>query len=89
MPSPASHPSKNSTVQHTEIFGDIGGMGLGGYISRENVEGGIWIMSVLFCSCVCFGNIGRRLALSRGKREKSFVSRTMGNGVTQKGSQGR
>jgi hypothetical protein len=89
MPSPASHPSKNSTVQHTEIFGDIGGMGLGGYISRESVEGGIWIMSVLFCSCVCFGNIGRRLALSRGKREKSFVSRTMGNGVTQKGSQGR
>ena len=46
-------------------------------------------MSVLFCSCVCFGNIGRRLALNRGKREKSFASRAMGNGVTPKESQER
>ena len=37
---------------------------LGAYVSRESIEGGIWILSVLFCSCVCFGNIGRRLALS-------------------------
>lgn len=33
--------------------------------SQETVETGIWIVSVLFCSCVCFGNIGRRLALNR------------------------
>ncbi|OAA56643.1 insig domain containing protein [Niveomyces insectorum RCEF 264] len=26
-------------------------------------EMAIWMLSVLFCSCVCFGNIGRRLAL--------------------------
>jgi hypothetical protein len=26
------------------------------------VESGVWMLSVLFCSCVCFGNIGRRLA---------------------------
>lgn len=31
--------------------------------SPETVSTGIWIVSVLFCSCVCFGNIGRRLAL--------------------------
>ncbi|VBB87124.1 Putative protein of unknown function [Podospora comata] len=31
---------------------------------REVVETGVWMLSVLFCSCVCFGNIGRRLALS-------------------------
>jgi hypothetical protein len=31
--------------------------------SQETIETGIWIVSVLFCSCVCFGNIGRRLAL--------------------------
>lgn len=31
--------------------------------SQETVETGIWIVSVLFCSCVCFGNIGRRLAI--------------------------
>jgi hypothetical protein len=67
MPSPASPGLKpNSTIAHTEILGDISvmGMDLGGYISRESIEGGIWILSVLFCSCVCFGNIGRRLALS-------------------------
>ena len=49
---------------------DMGG--LGKYVSRERLEGGIWILSVLFCSCVCFGNVGRRLALSGGPaaREK-------------------
>lgn len=31
----------------------------------STVETGIWMVSVLFCSCVCFGNVGRRLALSR------------------------
>merc|ERR1712224_692664 len=28
--------------------------------SQETVETGIWMLSVLFCSCLCFGNIGRR-----------------------------
>ncbi|KAL2182000.1 insulin-induced protein-domain-containing protein [Thermothelomyces heterothallicus CBS 202.75] len=40
------------------------GVLLGGLASRETIETGIWMLSVLFCSCVCFGNIGRRLALS-------------------------
>jgi len=40
------------------------GSALGGLASQETVETGIWILSVLFCSCVCFGNIGRRLALN-------------------------
>lgn len=36
---------------------------LGGLLARnETVESGVWMLSVLFCSCVCFGNIGRRLA---------------------------
>ncbi|RDA91905.1 hypothetical protein CP533_1307 [Ophiocordyceps camponoti-saundersi (nom. inval.)] len=34
---------------------------LGGLASQETVETGIWMLSVLFNSCVCFGNIGRRL----------------------------
>ncbi|KAK4200564.1 insulin-induced protein-domain-containing protein [Triangularia verruculosa] len=45
--------------------GYVTGMGtvkLGG--EREVIETGVWMLSVLFCSCVCFGNIGRRLALS-------------------------
>ncbi|KAK5653136.1 hypothetical protein OQA88_9235 [Cercophora sp. LCS_1] len=37
---------------------------LGGLARLETVETGIWMLSVLFCSCVCFGNIGRRLALN-------------------------
>jgi hypothetical protein len=47
---------------------DMGG--LGQYVSRESIEGGIWILSVLFCSCVCFGNVGRRLALSAGPKDR-------------------
>lgn len=73
MPSPATSTSgpRNTTVKHTRIWN--GGLGLGGYISRESVEGGIWILSVLFCSCVCFGNIGRRLTLS-GTGPRKFVA---------------
>ncbi|KAM7197871.1 putative insig domain containing protein, partial [Rhypophila sp. PSN 637] len=48
--------------------------GLGGlegwFASQENIEAGVWILSVLFCSCVCFGNIGRRLALNRSAAAK-------------------
>ncbi|KAK0637268.1 insulin-induced protein-domain-containing protein [Bombardia bombarda] len=36
-----------------------------GFASHERIETGIWMLSVLFCSCLCFGNIGRRLALNR------------------------
>ncbi|TVY16376.1 Protein NSG2 [Lachnellula arida] len=64
MPSPVL--STNSTTENHEMLADLNvmGMDLGGYINRENIEGAIWVLSVLFCSCVCFGNIGRRLALS-------------------------
>ncbi|KAG0645310.1 hypothetical protein D0Z07_8945 [Hyphodiscus hymeniophilus] len=65
MPSPTASLHINSTVGHNNIIRDDMG-GLGNYVSRESIEGGIWILSVLFCSCVCFGNVGRRLALSGG-----------------------
>ncbi|KAI1766055.1 insulin-induced protein-domain-containing protein [Hypoxylon sp. FL1150] len=35
-------------------------------VGQESVATGIWMMSMLFCCCVCFGNIGRWLALNRG-----------------------
>ena len=35
-----------------------------GIITYQNIGVWTWIASVLFCSCVCFGNIGRRLAFS-------------------------
>ena len=44
--------------------GGGGGGALGGLASQEMIETGVWMLSVLFCSCVCFGNIGRRLALN-------------------------
>jgi amino acid permease len=69
FPSPASA-SKNSTFSHQEIYREPGG----GYVKRESIEGAIWILSVLFCSCVCFGNIGRRLALS-GRKNKMVNGR--------------
>ncbi|KAI4918359.1 hypothetical protein J4E90_002743 [Alternaria incomplexa] len=34
-----------------------------GMISYENLAVVTWVGSVLFCSCVCFGSIGRRLAV--------------------------
>lgn len=42
-----------------------------GVVSYENLAIVTWVGSVLFCSCVCFGSIGRRLAVlekSGGKR---------------------
>lgn len=32
---------------------------------NQTIETGVWMLSVLFCSCLCFGNIGRRLFLGR------------------------
>lgn len=43
---------------------------LGGLAKQETVETGMWMLSVLFCSCVCFGNIGRRLTWSRSAATK-------------------
>jgi hypothetical protein len=34
-----------------------------GIVPVESISVAVWIASVLFCSCVCFGNIGRKLAL--------------------------
>jgi hypothetical protein len=84
MPSPAASTSnpRNNTVQHTRLTN-----GSLGYISRESIEGGIWILSVLFCSCVCFGNIGRRLALSgTGPRKPIPASVLKSNGSLKSSS---
>ncbi|KAI2470555.1 insulin-induced protein-domain-containing protein [Annulohypoxylon bovei var. microspora] len=35
-------------------------------ITQEQFGTIIWVMSILFCCCVCFGNIGRWIALNRG-----------------------
>lgn len=64
VPAPAGFSSEFLSRNHT---GNAGGepLMLGGLATQKTIETGIWVLSVLFCSCVCFGNIGRRLALNR------------------------
>lgn len=38
-------------------------------ITQEGIAVTTWISSVLFCACVCFGNIGRQLAMGGAQRE--------------------
>ncbi|ROT42797.1 hypothetical protein SODALDRAFT_375060 [Sodiomyces alkalinus F11] len=60
MPTPSVMPHRNASASEIHEVP----LSFGGFAKRETVEAGIWMLSVLFCSCVCFGNIGRRLALS-------------------------
>lgn len=56
--------------------GTTASAGATGYLAEAyrsgKVDSAIWVMSVLFCAVLCFGHIGRRLALLRRRaREKS------------------
>ena len=70
VPSPAPTTSKPSAAHfaNSTTFGTGFGQSTGeedflwGMLSYETLGVATWISSVLFCSCVCFGNIGRRLA---------------------------
>ncbi|KAK5003750.1 hypothetical protein LTR39_006342 [Cryomyces antarcticus] len=70
VPNPATRPNKalrNATGEgETGAGTGPGGGFVGGWVSYESIGVATWIASVLFCSCVCFGNIGRRLAPKRG-----------------------
>ncbi|KAJ4380197.1 hypothetical protein N0V86_004506 [Didymella sp. IMI 355093] len=61
LPSPSVPPSSNAThapsIPHPrpDLFAGI--------ISYDNLAVVTWVGSVLFCSCVCFGSIGRRLGV--------------------------
>ncbi|EFY88925.1 hypothetical protein J3458_008906 [Metarhizium acridum] len=60
MPAPSGLPTRNSSnAFHSDP------LALGGLATQETVETGVWMLSVLFCSCLCFGNIGRRLTWNR------------------------
>jgi len=95
MPSPTgvnTSRSPNTTIRHHSLTENSQGLAtsLGlGLVSTESVECGIWILSVLFCSCVCFGNIGRRLALKGIGRKNTSASipaanRERTNGTTER-----
>ncbi|GAO14172.1 uncharacterized protein UV8b_06584 [Ustilaginoidea virens] len=60
MPAPSGLPAQNASGW----FGSDART-LDGFAHQQAVETGVWILSVLFCSCVCFGNIGRRLTWNR------------------------
>lgn len=51
-------------------YNSTGSAHTGFYAQGDNnglFESAVWVMSVLFCSVLCFGHIGRRLALLRRK----------------------
>ncbi|CAK7201251.1 hypothetical protein SEUCBS139899_003954 [Sporothrix eucalyptigena] len=77
MPNPGMHPSPYHAGYH-RMGNSFGGNSayhqndssrgaaygdLDSSASSLTAETAVWMLSVLFCSCVCFGNIGRRLAL--------------------------
>lgn len=45
----------------------------GGFISHEIIGVWTWMASVLFCSALCFGNIGRRLVLGHLERRANTM----------------
>lgn len=57
-------PSTSFHLSNSTLRPDFKPVTFGGFARQETIESGVWILSVLFCSCVCFGNIGRRLAKS-------------------------
>ncbi|KAM0341134.1 hypothetical protein ACHAPU_010149 [Fusarium lateritium] len=61
MPSPAHAPFRHLVNATMASEGEM--PILGGLARQDTLETGMWMLSVLFCSCVCFGNIGRRLTL--------------------------
>ncbi|KAM0802783.1 insulin-induced protein-domain-containing protein [Usnea florida] len=69
VPSPAVPSPRAGAVNVSYPSG-----GYDGLISNESIGVGIWIASVLFCSSVCFGNIGRRLACAPTSRRRLDVS---------------
>lgn len=69
VPSPApEHILSNFTSSFPILRKEHGDQLLGGVLSYESLGVAVWLASVLFCSCVCFGNIGRRLALLERSR---------------------
>lgn len=65
VPAPAAAvPSPHAGATAAAVNMSYEGLAYDGLIfSNESIGVGTWIASVLFCSCVCFGNIGRRLAV--------------------------
>lgn len=70
MPAPARVPLANASRASVGSHDEDPLLILGGLAQQKTLESGVWMLSVLFCSCVCFGNIGRRLAFGRSAAVK-------------------
>ena len=68
VPSPAAPSPRAGSMNISHSYGKHDGL-----IRNESIGVGTWIASVLFCSSVCFGNIGRRLALGIPSRRPSIT----------------
>lgn len=64
---------------HPQMIPSSAGIGIRGWRLEHDIEGGLsqeavavatWLASVLFSACVCFGNIGRQLALGGVQGQK-------------------
>jgi len=71
VPSPS-----HSLLKHTNttLYGNLQQHGvpdvLETFLTHERVGTAIWIGSVFFCSCICFGNIGRLLATAQQRQRR-------------------
>ncbi|KAH3986461.1 hypothetical protein HBI37_016310 [Parastagonospora nodorum] len=65
LPSPSLPVMNNATQLPTSkaTTGQMKNDFFAGVVSYDNLAVVTWVGSVLFCSCVCFGSIGRRLAV--------------------------
>ncbi|KAL8908830.1 MAG: hypothetical protein Q9207_000556 [Kuettlingeria erythrocarpa] len=68
---PAPSPQAHGIPTPKTPYGEFS-FGHGMLVSNESIAVSTWVASVLFCSSVCFGNIGRRLALDPNGRKGSF-----------------
>ncbi|KAL5342615.1 insulin-induced protein-domain-containing protein [Aspergillus crustosus] len=64
-----------STEQTAPAIPSLNGTGaestIASVVTQESVAVRTWVASVLFCACVCFGNIGRQLAIGVSRETKS------------------
>ncbi|KAE8147053.1 insulin-induced protein-domain-containing protein [Aspergillus avenaceus] len=58
---PASTGTLTTTIPG--LNGTLQDYGFATGVTQESLAVRIWVASVLFCACVCFGNIGRQLAI--------------------------
>ncbi|KAM0472677.1 hypothetical protein ACHAPX_008638 [Trichoderma viride] len=66
IPAPAAQNISSNGIPSMASYMDLA-TALNSIASQETIEASIWMVSVLFCTCLCFGNIGRRLARSKSK----------------------